>query len=130
MPNGENKYRSNAVTKMVTYFHYRIGNSTMIVISIKRIESFIASHKRGQEAAGALRAWHKEVKAATWENPGELKDQYPKARPVGKGNGVTIFNIKGNHFRLVVKINYQAGVIKIEFIGTHKEYDKIDTTTI
>lgn len=114
---------------MVILNNYQIGNTAMIVISIARIESFIAEHKRGQEAAGALRAWHKEAEAATWKNPSELKDQYPKARPVGKGNGVTIFNIKGNHFRLVVKINYQAGVIKIEFIGTHKEYDNIDVGT-
>jgi mRNA interferase HigB len=115
---------------MVIFDHYQMGNMLMIVISIERIESFIANHKRGQEAAGALRAWHKEAKAAKWKNPSELKDQYPKARPVGKGNGVTIFNIKGNHFRLVVKINYQAGVIKIEFIRTHKEYDNIDVGTV
>jgi mRNA interferase HigB len=102
----------------------------MIVVSIKRIESFIAEHKRGQEAAGALRAWHKEVKAGAWKSPAELKEHYPKSRPIGKGSGVTIFNIKGNHFRLVARINYQAGVIKIEFIGTHSEYDKIDVGTV
>ncbi len=98
----------------------------MIVISIGRIEDFIAKHKRGQEAEGALRAWHREAKEASWKTPAELKVQYPNARPVGKGAGVTIFKIKGNHFRLVARINYQAGVIKIEFIGTHAEYDKID----
>lgn len=102
----------------------------MKVISIERIERFIAEHKRGQEAAGALRAWYREATEAIWQSPSELKDQYPKARPIGKGNGVTIFNIKGNHFRLVVRINYQAGVIKIEFIGTHKEYDNIDVGTV
>ncbi len=102
----------------------------MKVISIERIEHFITAHKRGNEAAGALRAWHREAVAAKWKNPGELKAQYPKARPIGKGNGVTIFNIKGNHFRLVVRINYQAGVIMIEFIGTHKEYDEIDVGTV
>jgi mRNA interferase HigB len=102
----------------------------MKVISIERIEHFIKTHKRGNEAAGALRAWYREAVAARWENPGELKAQYPKARPVGKGNGVTIFNIKGNHFRLVVRISYQAGVINIEFIGTHKEYDDIDVGTV
>ena len=102
----------------------------MKIISIARIEHFIADHKRGQEVAGALRAWHAEVTVAVWKNPSELKSQYPKARPVGKGNGVTSCNIKGNHFRLVVRINYQAGVVKIEFIGTHKEYDDIDVGTV
>ena len=103
-----------------------MGNTLMKVISKERIEQFIRTHKRGKDAAGALRAWYREATEANWKNPGELKDHYPKARPIGKGNGVTIFNIKGNHFRLVVRINYQAGVIKIEFIGTHKEYDDID----
>ncbi|MEP3231880.1 MAG: type II toxin-antitoxin system HigB family toxin [Hyphomicrobiales bacterium] len=98
----------------------------MKVISVERIEGFITKHKRGQEASGALRAWHKEMKAAAWRSPSELRGQYPNARPIGKGNGVTVFKIKGNHFRLVARINYQAEVIKIEFIGTHTEYDKID----
>ncbi len=102
----------------------------MKVISTERIERFIADHKRGQEAAGALRAWHREAKVAKWESPANLKDQYPRARPVGKGRGATIFNIKGNHFRLVARINYQAGVVRIEFIGTHREYGKIDAGTV
>lgn len=102
----------------------------MKVISIQRIEDFIKQNKRGGEAAGALRAWYREAANANWKNPGELMAQYPKARPIGKGNGVTIFNIKGNHFRLVTRINYQAGVVKVEFIGTHKEYDEIDVGTV
>lgn len=102
----------------------------MKVISIERIETFIKDHKRGAEAAGALRAWYREATSADWRTPGELKSQYPKARPIGKGNGVAIFNIKGNHFRLVTRINYQTGVVKIEFIGTHKEYDDIDVGSV
>jgi mRNA interferase HigB len=41
-----------------------------------------------------------------------------------------VFNIKGNNYRLVVKINYDYGLIWIRFIGTHAEYDKIDATSI
>ena len=100
----------------------------MKVISKERIESFIKTHKRGKEAEGSLRAWHREMNAANWKNPHVLKTRYPNARPVGKG--VTIFKIKGNHFRLVARINYQAGVVNIEFIGTHEEYDKIDVGTV
>lgn len=102
----------------------------MKIISKERIDHFIETHKRGSQAAGALRAWHREAVAAQWENPEDQKVEYPKARPVGKGNGVTIFNIKGNHFRLVARTNYQAGVVRIEFIGTHKEHDKIDVGTV
>ena len=102
----------------------------MKVISIKRIEAFIETHRRGNEAAGSLRAWYKVTNAAIWKNPAELKTQYPMAKPIGKGNGVTIFKIKGNKFRLVARINYQAGVVRIEFIGTHIEYDNIDVRTV
>ena len=98
----------------------------MKAISIERIESFIESHKRGEEAAGALRAWRQEAVAADWKNPGDPKAHYTMAGPIGKGNGVAIFNIKGNRFGLAVRINCQAGVVKIEFIGTHEEYDDID----
>jgi mRNA interferase HigB len=96
----------------------------MIIVAIQRIEDFITKHPRGQEAAGALRSWYFEAKKARWSNPQHLQLSYPKARPVGQG--VVIFNIKGNHFRLVTKINYQAELVTIEFIGTHTEYDKIN----
>ena len=41
-----------------------------------------------------------------------------------------IFNLKGNHYRLVVRIHYHTGVVFIRFIGTHAEYDRIDPTTL
>jgi mRNA interferase HigB len=45
-------------------------------------------------------------------------------------NNRVVFNIRGNHYRLVVAINYAYGIVYIRFIGTHQEYDKIDVTTI
>jgi mRNA interferase HigB len=95
----------------------------MILVSIERINKFIATHPRGSEAAGQLRSWYHEAGKAQWNNPQHLQSSYPKARPVGQG--VVIFNIKGNHFRLVTRINYQTAVVSIEWIGTHTEYDKI-----
>jgi mRNA interferase HigB len=41
-----------------------------------------------------------------------------------------VFNIKGNHYRLVVAINYAYGVCYIRFVGTHPEYDRIDAATV
>lgn len=76
----------------------------------------------------SLQAWYHDAKIAEWENSNELKQQYKNASIVG--NGRVVFNIKGNDYRLVVAIDYEFQVIFIRFIGTHKQYDKIDVKTI
>lgn len=68
------------------------------------------------------------VVKASWQTPNDIKEQYRSASIVG--NNRVVFNIHGNKYRLVVKINYFAQVVYIRFIGTHKEYDKIDVTLI
>lgn len=60
--------------------------------------------------------------------PERRKTQYGTASIVG--NNRVVFNIKGNDFRLVVAINYAAGIVFIRFIGTHAQYDIIDATSI
>jgi len=75
------------------------------------------------DSQSALEAWHYEVLKAEWSNPNEIKAQYKSASIVG--NNKVIFNICGNKYRLIVKINYFAGIVYIKFIGTHKQYDKI-----
>ena len=75
-----------------------------------------------------MRAWYHDTKTADWKNPNDLKRQYKNASIVGEGR--VVFNIKGNDYRLVVVIDYEFQVIFIRFIGTHKQYDKIDVKTI
>lgn len=75
------------------------------------------------DSQSALEAWHYEVLKAEWSNPNEIKAQYKSASIVG--NNKVVFNICGNKYRLIVKINYFAGIVYIKFIGTHKQYDKI-----
>jgi mRNA interferase HigB len=63
-----------------------------------------------------------------WKNSNQIKKEYPTASILG-GNRV-VFNIKGNNYRLIVKINFHYQLMWIRFIGTHKEYDRIDANKI
>ncbi len=80
------------------------------------------------DAQGQLEAWHEEVLRADWSTPQELKAQFRNAS-VLQGSRV-VFNIKGNDYRLVVKINYPYRMVYVRFVGTHKMYDQIDAVTI
>jgi mRNA interferase HigB len=71
-----------------------------------------------------LKTWFKEASKAYWTSPADIKSEYPKAS-ILKDRKV-IFNICGNKYRLIVRINYKRGWVFILFIGTHLEYDKID----
>ena len=81
-----------------------------------------------QDAKGALEAWYYEAKHAQWTSPADIKDLYRSASILKKNR--VIFNIAGNKYRLIVKINYDSQTIFIRFIGTHREYDKIDPEVI
>jgi mRNA interferase HigB len=82
-----------------------------------------------QDAKEPLEAWFAHARAAEWTNWGDVKADYPSADWVG--NDRVVFNIGGNKFRLVVKMEFGKQMIFIRFIGTHKEYDEIkDITTI
>jgi mRNA interferase HigB len=63
-----------------------------------------------------------------WPNPEDVKASYPKASILKAGR--VVFNIKGNDYRLIAQVQYQASVLMIRFIGTHAEYDEIDAETV
>jgi mRNA interferase HigB len=83
---------------------------------------------RYPKSKGPLEAWHQEVARADWATPSELKAQFRSAS-VLQDNRV-VFNIAGNQYRLIVKINYPYRIAYIRFIGVHADYDAIDATTI
>jgi mRNA interferase HigB len=89
----------------------------MNVISFKRLRDFSSVHR---EAEAALIAWYKTAKKASWQNLLELKQTYPSADLV---NRYTIFNIKGNKYRLIARIVFRSQTIFIVAIMTHEEYD-------
>ena len=65
---------------------------------------------------------------ADWKTPQEAKNQFRSASIIGDNR--IVFNIKGNTYRLIVKINYPYRIVYIRFIGTHREYDSIDAECI
>jgi mRNA interferase HigB len=75
-----------------------------------------------------LKSWYQEASNSNWKSPSEIKKKYPSASILAENR--VVFNIKGNHYRLIIKINYDYQMIWIRFIGTHKEYDRINALTI
>jgi mRNA interferase HigB len=75
-----------------------------------------------------LKAWYQEAEDAKWKSPKDIKRDYPSASILA-GNRI-VFNIKGNHYRLVVRVNYDYGMVWIRFMGTHAAYDKIEADKI
>lgn len=97
----------------------------MRIISKKTLRDFWAKHT---DAEQSLKAWHAKTKLANWETSTDIKEDYRNASFVASNR--VIFNIKGNKYRLVAAVNYDFGVIYIRFVGSHKEYNKIDATSI
>lgn len=80
------------------------------------------------DAQGPLESWHDEVRQARWSSPQDIKAQYRNASICG--NNRVVFNIAGNKYRLVVEMQYRAGIAWVKFIGTHAEYDRITVEEI
>lgn len=75
-----------------------------------------------------LKTWSDTAMRSNWKSPKYVKQTYANAN-ILKDSRI-VFNIKGNSFRLVVKMNYEKQWIFIRFIGSHHDYDKIDANTI
>jgi mRNA interferase HigB len=88
------------------------------VISKKRLREFWEKHA---DAKGALETWHSVAKSAKWQKLLDVQQTYSGAEAV---NQFTVFNIKGNSYRLIVKIEYKLQIIYINCVLTHAEYDK------
>ncbi|MBW1773929.1 MAG: type II toxin-antitoxin system HigB family toxin [Deltaproteobacteria bacterium] len=99
----------------------------MHVIKRKTLIEFYEQPGR-QDVKGPLEAWYYEANHAQWASPADVKRQYRSAS-ILRGNRV-VFNIAGNKYRLVVRINYDSKTVFVRFIGTHQEYDKIDAKVI
>ncbi|MBF0281460.1 MAG: type II toxin-antitoxin system HigB family toxin [Zetaproteobacteria bacterium] len=91
----------------------------MMVIGRDKLLAFGQSHAN---AKTKLDAWYQEAKNSNWKTPQDIRNRYGSADFLADNR--VIFNIKGNHYRLVVKVRYQNGIVAIEWVGTHAEYSK------
>jgi mRNA interferase HigB len=91
----------------------------MKVLGRDKLLKFSQKHANAKKA---LDAWFDEAEDAEWNTPQDIKDRHNSADFLSDNR--VIFNIKGNHYRLVVKVRYQNGLAVIEWVGTHSEYDK------
>ncbi len=92
----------------------------MVIISKARLREFF---EKQPKAKNPLLEWYLNTKEADWANFNELKKTFPATDMVG--NGLFVFNIGGNKFRLIARIIFGARTLYIRFIGTHAEYDKV-----
>lgn len=97
----------------------------MRIIAKKALRNFWEIHPDSEQQ---LKAWYQEATKARWKTPNEIKKEYPFASIIAEKR--VVFNIKGNHYRLIVKINFDYGMVWVRFIGTHAEYDQINAKTI
>lgn len=103
----------------------------MIVIGTEFVERYFAAragHRGIKAARSQYDVWLAIAAQAHWRGPEDVKRSHPKAS-ILKG-GRAVFNIKGNDYRLITAVKYQANVVAIRFFGTHAEYDEIDAETV
>src|SRR5579872_3068610 len=96
--------------------------------TLREFANSLIGHKDQPAVKAALDAWFDEVKKAQWRNTAEVKRSYATASIVSRDR--IVFNVKGNAYRLVVAIDFEKGIVWIKWIGTHKNYDRIDVSEV
>lgn len=91
----------------------------MKVLDRERLERFCRKHA---DARGWIENWLADVENAVWTTPQDIRRYYASASFLAAG--VVIFNVKGNVYRLEVTVAYRTGVVAIDWVGTHREYDE------
>ena len=97
----------------------------MRIIARSKIIEYYTEHP---DAETALEEWYQKVKKAEWTCFADMKQMFNSVDNVG--NQHYVFNIRGNNYRLIVVVKFTMGYIFIRKVCTHKEYDKIDCSTI
>jgi mRNA interferase HigB len=103
----------------------------MRIIARRTLREFTAA-RAGSKDQPALKAaldvWFAEVRRARWRTTADVRRVYATASIVSADR--IVFNIKGNSYRLVVSVDFEKGIVWIKWIGTHRDYDRIDVTQV
>jgi mRNA interferase HigB len=99
----------------------------MRIIARRALREFVAA-RAGYQDQPALDAWFSEVRRARWRNMADVKRLYATSSIVGADR--VVFNIKGNSYRLVVAVDFEKSIVWIKWIGTHRDYDRIDVKQV
>ncbi|HNC94787.1 MAG TPA: type II toxin-antitoxin system HigB family toxin [Myxococcota bacterium] len=89
------------------------------------LRAFWEQHSTAEEP---LRRWYKDVKNAAWKGPADIKNSYSSASFIGSDR--VVFNIGGNSYRLICRIDYRNQVVQVRFLGTHAAYNQVDAATV
>ena len=106
---------------------------TLCIFILKEVESTGQKVLRefwelNPDSEEQLKSWYQETSKGDWPNPNFVKEEFPNSRLIS--NNRVIFNIKGNQYRLVIRVNYKYRMVYVRFIGTHEDCDKIDATKV
>lgn len=92
----------------------------MHIISFRRLREF---YENDENSKVALQDWYKRLSKADWDNFSKVKRTFNSADSVG--NSRFVFNVKGNHYRIVVQILFTIKRVYIRWVGNHKDYSSI-----
>jgi mRNA interferase HigB len=100
----------------------------MRIIALSTLKAFWTRTPTYRDAEEPTLAWHRQAIAADWSHPADVKATLGTASILQDGR--VVFNLAGNEYRLVVWIDYDYHIVYVRFIGTHRQYDKIDVQDI
>jgi mRNA interferase HigB len=96
--------------------------------TLARFAETLAGRPERAAVEAALNAWLQEAERSHWATSAEVKRAYATASIIDDER--VVFNIKGNSYRLVASIDYARGIVFIKWLGSHREYDRIDVRTV
>jgi mRNA interferase HigB len=103
----------------------------MRIIARRTLREFVASragHKDQPALKAAIDAWFHEIRRAQWRSTADVRRLYATASIVSADR--IVFNIKGNSYRLVVAVDFEKGIVWIKWIGSHRDYDRINVKEV